>query len=841
MSKVLVRIYPLHMRSVYLTYLLGAILIGACQASYSPPVDHHYASLETEALLASWQQTLTTRPLSDDEQARLNLHVRAIFAHRCFGCHSTSKHKGALILDTKAGVFDGGDNGAILVAGRPDKSEVMRRVRLPSHHEDAMPPEDGPLSSAEIETLALWIDQGAPWTDQQLKIFREAPLALTRPSPDSLESTFTHPIDRWVDDYFQARQMNWPALIDDHRYVRKVYLDLIGLLPSADDISDFVTDQSPSKRIELVDRLLADRENFAVHWMTFWNDLLRNDYSGTGFITNGRSQISGWLYHALLDNLPYDSLVLQLLNPTADSEGFIKGIRWRGEVNASQTTELQAAQNISQSLLGLNLKCASCHNSFINNVTLQQAYDFAQIFADSTLQLYRCDKPTGKFASPNFVFPELGVVSGGDVSERLASLAQVMVQPANGRLYRTIVNRYWHQFFGRGLIAPLDEMDNRPWSQDLLDWLTTEFVDQGYDLNALIRTIVTSRSYQMVPADNTDPNYVKSPKFQFRGPIPRKMTAEQMADALSAICVPVYHALAYDPDNKDMSAHWIWHRQLEFDRTVLPYPGKRFFRYKFGVRKGVSPTHAEVLITADHKYDLYLNTTRVGSGTDWHQVDRYQVTDLLSLDNVIAIEAENEGQIPNPAGILFALRIDYEDGVVDTIFSSTSWLTNDRLQPEGWTALEYQDEDWEKAWKAGSFSGGSWGRLLSFTFETMEEQPLARAALVRLDPFMKGLGRPARDNVTTKRDDEPTLLQALLLSNDLFLSQAIHDGAQRWLLEHPDEHTNLVDDLFQQALGRQPTETEKARLLEEIGTKPSTEQIADIIWSILLLPEFQFI
>lgn len=140
-------------------------------------------------------------------------------------------------------------------------------------------------------------------------------------------------------------------------------------------------------------------------------------------------------------------MVKDLIHPNPGSEGFIKGIAWRGEVNSSQRTEMQAAQNVSQSLLGINLKCASCHNSFVNNITLEQSYGFASIFSTKPLEMHRCDAPIGKFAQPAFISPELGVITADSLNDRLAQLANLITQPSNGRLYRTIVNRIWHCFW----------------------------------------------------------------------------------------------------------------------------------------------------------------------------------------------------------------------------------------------------------------------------------------------------------------------------------------------------------------------------------------------------------
>src|ERR1041384_6511895 len=124
--------------------------------------------------------------------------------------------------------------------------------------------------------------------------------------------------------------------------------------------------------------------------------------------------------------MPFDRFVAQLISPTAESEGFVKGIVWRGVVNASQTPEMQAAQNISQVFLGINLKCASCHNSFINSWKLADAYGMASIYSDKPLELVRCDKPQGQTAAVKFLYPQLGLIDGKATrEERLKQLATV--------------------------------------------------------------------------------------------------------------------------------------------------------------------------------------------------------------------------------------------------------------------------------------------------------------------------------------------------------------------------------------------------------------------------------
>ena len=157
-----------------------------------------------------------------------------------------------------------------------------------------------------------------------------------------------------VNEYFKKNKISWQKSVDDRTYIRRVYLDVTGLNPSPESISAFIADPRSNKREMLVDKLLANNEGYAQHWLTFWNDALRNDYSGTGYITNGRFGITKWLYGSLKTNKPYDTFVKELISPTKESEGFIRGIQWRGTINSSQSTEMQAAQNVSQVLLGLN-------------------------------------------------------------------------------------------------------------------------------------------------------------------------------------------------------------------------------------------------------------------------------------------------------------------------------------------------------------------------------------------------------------------------------------------------------------------------------------------------------
>ncbi len=465
--------------------------------------------------------------------------IKPLFDAQCVECHSQDKRKGGLSLAAYADVLDGGRTGAVIRPGNPVGSLMIDR--LTGRVGDRMPLGRPPLSDAEIAIVRLWIDQGAratpsaspappPW---------EAPMALQRPAvPNAVWPAWSRPLDRIVASYLSRQDTAEPGLVGDALFARRTYLDVWGLLPSPAELHAFVSDRSPDKRDRLVATLLADNQKYAEHWISFWNDLLRNEDGVTYYSEeNGRKSITEWLLPALTSNLHYDQFVAKLLNPAGpgDPEGFLIGVNWRGETSAAVTPWMQASQNTAQIFLGINLKCNACHDSFINKWTLKDAYALAAFFSpEPTLQLYRCDVARAQYAGPAFLYPELNrVPPSSSLADRRATAAAIFTDRRNGRMPRTVVNRFWERLLGRGIVPISDEMDGVPWSAEVLDWVASDFVEHEYDLKHLIATILTSRAYQMTAVARAgDP---PARIYTFHGPEPRRLTAEQFADAIGSL------------------------------------------------------------------------------------------------------------------------------------------------------------------------------------------------------------------------------------------------------------------------------------------------------------------
>jgi hypothetical protein len=747
--------------------------------------------------------------------------VHPILTKRCTSCHSGTEGQAGLALNTRAEMLKGGVSGPAIVPGKSAESLLISRVdgtKLP-----LMPLSGPPLPASELSVLRGWIDSGAKMSELPPVSIWKAPLEPREPQLPAAAKAAA--IDYIVDAYFKKHNVTAPPPVSDEIFVRRAYLDLSGLLPTPEQRKAFLTAKSASKRADLVSGLISDRKAFAEHWISFWNDLLHND-EGVSYIGD-RKSISKWLLKALETNMPYDQMAATLLNPpTDDSLGFIMGVNWRGDINASQTPVMQAAQNSAQVFLGVNLKCNSCHDSFISSWKLKDAYGLASFFADAPLEIARCDAKTGEFSSPSFLYPELGKVDPeATLKQRRQTVAELFTKKENGRFARTFVNRVWQRLFGRGIVASVDDMDAEPFDADLLDWLAFDFAAHGYDVDYLLKQIMSSKAYQLpaMPLAEKEPA-----AFVFKGPLYRRLTAEQFADALSSI-----------------SSEW---RILG---STKPGAGtyERDWRFKSNsLARALGRPTRDLAVTERFNDPTMLQMLELVNGETLAGMVQRGALRLL-------------GQLPPaPAAIYDSGVVTSKQVEVDADISNVAELHLLTIDQDSYDAARVK-AGWMEA-KLESASG-------TVDLSTLKPRQAAKTGTVQVK------GSTARPAILADLPSELTYdlkgkgftrLKATVGVDEATTISEINPRVRFFLFKQaPDKKQltaatgttpvpyevglapeKLVERLFVQAMGRAPSREERTIAMDllagEGGTKKASPQgLEDLIWSLLLSPEFQYI
>ena len=761
--------------------------------------------------------------------------VMPILKKNCAECHTDGKKKGGLSMNTRAEFLAGGENGEMAVPGNIEDSWFLELVAS-DDLDERMPPKGPGVSPEQFKILHQWVKEGMVWEDgislgssgwePKLK-----PRVVTLPKARNERN---HPIDRILDQYHQNKKISSPSPTSDRIFARRAFLDTVGILPTPEELNEFLNDQSENNKQNLINNLLSRDIAYADHWLTFWNDLLRNDYTGTGFITKGRTQITTWLYSSLRTNKPYDQMTRELIDTEKEAAGFINGIKWRGSVNASQTRNMQFAQNVSQVFLGINMKCASCHDSFIDRWTLQESYDLAAVFAEEPLELERCDVPTGKMATPRWMFPELGQIDPkAKKNERLKQLAKLMTHPENGRFTRTIVNRVWAQLMGRGIVHPVDAMHTKPWNEDLLDYLADRFAKDGYDLKKFLHFVMTSEAYGATSdrlKEEPGGNYV------FKGPVPKRMTAEQLMDSIWQVTqtspakgeAKVDRSPSFSSNSPTplkalgkinvINALWIWGPNAQTRKVKL----------RTSIDLESAPTITSFLATCDNAFSLKVNGEYVSSSKEWTQPLYHEISNFFKAGkNLIEVDAEMFG---GSAG--FIAQFVFGKGDQKIILETN----------KNWELLE--SKKWIAASEVYPYGSGPWKRPLEKAKQTRpglkQDGPSIRASLVKNDFLMRSLGRPHRDQVVTSRPAELTTLQAIDLANGEILSQYLAQGAKN-MANQLAEKQNFVSWLYEYALGRKPSAGEEELLQTVANDSKNPQQVEDLLWLVFMQPDFQII
>jgi hypothetical protein len=470
--------------------------------------------------------------------------VRPLFDVHCVKCHGPIEQKSGLELDTPESVLKGGDEGAVVIPGDAAKSRLYQYLAVGA--DPHMPPKKQ-LSDADQAIVREWIEAMAAPARQE-----SASVAKPRTFGSIPEAVDTLLAEGWV-----ARGLQPAAPVDDQLWCRRVYLDLVGRIPSPEEIDAFVALPAEERRRSLVDRLLGS-EAYVVRMRELWDVFLMGRPKRENH--EDRRKQNGWwgfLEEAFRKNRPWNETVRDLLVARGDAPES-KGASW---FLYERRNEHQAmAEAVAPVVYGTRIDCAQCHDHPLAR-EIKQAHYWGLVAAFNRSKNIDGGNQVAESAVGGFInFTNLRkesqpaivtLLNGRVVSEerpaagakeedaddryvdpkakprvpkfsRRAAFAEAATQD-NPLLARAFVNRTWAVLFGRGLVHPVDEMNARNAAShpELLDWLAADFARSGHDVRRFVRGLVLSRAYGLARGTG--------PAEAFASALERPLTAEQLA------------------------------------------------------------------------------------------------------------------------------------------------------------------------------------------------------------------------------------------------------------------------------------------------------------------------
>jgi len=357
-----------------------------------------------------------------------------------------------------------------------------------------------------------------------------------------------------VDEAVQAKlrtvRVTPSAPADDATFVRRAYLDALGVLPTATETREFLQDRRPDKRDRLVDALL-ERPEFDDFWAMKWADLLRAEERSLD--PEGMQAFYTWLRGVVHERVRLDQFVRDLLTATGSTYFNPAANYYRRSRDPEELAEVTA-----QLFMGVRLRCAKCHNHPYDVWKQDEYYSMASFFArvnredKSKPRRQRFDAHewngeefivvsqsgevtnprTGAEMTPSMMGRPLVNTKAADQGDRRVALAAWLVQPSNPFFAPAMVNRIWYHMMGRGIVEPVDDFrpSNPPSNAPLLSALTRDFVANGYDLRHTVGLIMKSSTYQLSEVPNAV--NAKDERY-FSHALTRRLTAEQLLDGVS--------------------------------------------------------------------------------------------------------------------------------------------------------------------------------------------------------------------------------------------------------------------------------------------------------------------
>lgn len=705
-------------------------------------------------------------------------------------------------------------------------------------------------------------------------------------------------IDRHVNAKLKQLQYLPAETCDDATFVRRVHVDLTGLIPTGEEARRFIDNKSPDKRAQLIDELLAG-EAFARFWSLKQADLMRVSKTR---LKDGRAEaFAAWLVDAQRQDMPYDQFARQLLTASGDTRQVPEANFFVAIAGPEERTEMTA-----QLFLGSRLECAKCHNHPYEKWTMRDYYSLGAVFARTSVDQGFVQKAAkGETLHPTTKNPVVswGATTLEESADRRTLFAGWLTQPDNPLFARVEVNRIWAHLFGRGIVDPVDDFrsSNPPANGPLLDALAQEFVKGGFRRKHIIRLICNSQTYQRAMTTNA---FNESDELLFSHARPRLLTAEQLKDAVGTAArtlapvrsMPQQIAASklameqrrgeldstfstwLDRAKADVASRdfWMgaWHAAGPF--TTKPSdsgeenPASDFGPEQYPVdfaatfdegrrswRMRPEWNDPEPTYTIENPKDatIYLARQIYSREARSVQVAMRGVTQVRLNGKVIVqqpITRERRVQIELAAGLNdLVMKITSRQDETQFRFRATEPSAPEGaparlpLLPQVVALLAKPSEQFvaaDREYVRSLFPQMDEGfRDLERRLATQQQHMdyATQRPYPEVQPFMTAFGQPKRETACScERSSSPTLLQALELLNGTVMHEAVQGGAETYHLLADDK---LVDELYLSALSRFPTAAELKSGKEFIAASPKrSDAVMDLLWSVLNTREFLF-
>lgn len=389
--------------------------------------------------------------------------------------------------------------------------------------------------------------QGAitAWYSSRIVLARlTSPYSNTVPAAVFAAVPRTNFIDARVVEQLERLHLEPSPAASDATFVRRACLDAIGRLPTPEEVREFEHDSATDRYARLADRLLA-RPEFVDYWAYKWSDILL--VTGARLRPEAVRSYSEWIRSRVAANMPWDQLVRELV--TAKGSAVEDGA---SNFFAVHQDPEAMAENVSQAFLALSINCARCHNHPLEKWTNDQYYQFANLFARVRAKGWGGDARSGDGrrtlfvqAAGDLIQPRTGrpqppapldgtPIAADDPRDRRELLADWLTSPSNPYFARAAANRVWANFFGSGVVEPVDDLraSNPAANEPLLADLAAHLVRSGFDLRDLMRQILTSHTYRrstdVLPGNREDRRHYS--RF-----FPRRLSAEVLSDAIADV------------------------------------------------------------------------------------------------------------------------------------------------------------------------------------------------------------------------------------------------------------------------------------------------------------------